>query len=184
MDEFLQSSTNQREDQYGGSAENRVRFLLELVDALCTVYPASRVGVKLSPNGNYNNMGSADNIETYTLALQELDKRGVAYVQVQDGLGFGFHEKCEPFTIEMARKAFPRPGLICNVGYDRDSAEAVISAGHADAVAFGRPFISNPDLVYRYAHDLPLAENSPNIWFTHDSVGYVDFPPHTADSEQ
>jgi N-ethylmaleimide reductase len=177
LDTFLQSSTNKRKDQYGGSVENRFRLLSEVLDAVCGVWGADRVAIRLSPNGAYNDMGSEDNIETFTYALKELDKRGLAYVHVMTGLGFGFHKKCAEFTPEMVRESF-QGRLMLNVGYDRESAEAVVSAGTADCVSFGRPFIGNPDLVYRWAHDLPLAESDPSTWFTHDDIGYSDYPTY------
>jgi len=175
LDQFLQSSTNKREDQYGGAKENRLRLLSEILDAIFKVYPPSRVAVRLSPNGNFNDMGSEDNIETFTYALEELSKKGLGYMHVMDGLGFGSHEKCEAFTIEAMRKCYPGK-LMCNVGYTRDSAEKVISKGHADCVAFGRPFIANPDLVLRFATDAPLAEADANTWFSHDDDGYHTYP--------
>lgn len=175
LDQFLQSSTNKRTDQYGGSKENRLRLLTEILDAVFTVFPASRVAVRLSPNGGFNDMGSEDNIETFTYALQELSKKGLGYMHVMDGLGFGFHKKTEAFTIEAMRKCYPGK-LMCNVGYTRDSAEKVISEGSADCVAFGRPFISNPDLALRFATDAPLAESDANTWFSHDDEGYATYP--------
>eukprot|EP00616_Rhizochromulina_sp_CCMP1243_P012575 CAMPEP_0118971670 /NCGR_PEP_ID=MMETSP1173-20130426/8218_1 /TAXON_ID=1034831 /ORGANISM="Rhizochromulina marina cf, Strain CCMP1243" /LENGTH=395 /DNA_ID=CAMNT_0006921147 /DNA_START=205 /DNA_END=1392 /DNA_ORIENTATION=- len=183
LDTFLQSSTNKREDKYGGSLENRMRLLNEILDGLSAVFPADRIGVRFSPNGSYNGMGSEDNIETFTYALQDLAPRGLAYVHIMDGLGFGFHEKCRAFTIEDAREVYPDGKLMCNVGYTRESGDAVVAAGTADAVAYGRPFLGNPDLVYRFAHDLPLAESNPATWFTHDDDGYADYPTYEEEQQ-
>lgn len=183
LDEFLQSHSNKRDDAYGGSLENRMRLLNEVLDAVLTVLPAGQVGVRLSPNGVYNDMGSEDNIETFTYALQQLDTRGLAYVHVMSGLSFGFHQKCEAFTIEAMREVF-KGKLIANCGFTRDTAEATIAAGSADAVAFGRLFIGNPDLAYRFAHDLPLVESNPATWFSHDAEGYNDYPAYTPSEEE
>ncbi|MEL6887048.1 MAG: hypothetical protein AAFP87_21260, partial [Pseudomonadota bacterium] len=183
LDTFLQSSTNQRTDQYGGSLENRARLTLEIIDAVCGVFPAARVGVRISPNGVYNDMGSEDNIETFTYLLEQFKSRQLAYVHMMDGLGFGYHNKCPVFTIEAARKIYDGK-LICNVGYTRDSAEETIGAGHADAVAIGRPFIANPDLVRRWALDLPLAEGNPATWFSHEEDGYTTYPAYSEEDAQ
>ena len=180
IDGFLQSKTNQRTDQYGGSVENRFRFLRELVDAVTTVWPSHRVGVRLSPNGVYNQMGSPDFRETFAYAARQLDQVGLAYLHVMDGLGFGFHQLGEPLTLAEFRTYFHGP-LIGNVGYSQETAEATIAAGHADLIAFGRPFISNPDLVARFANGWPL--NPPaemSAWYSHDDTGYNDFPKYQA----
>ena len=175
LDTFLQSSTNLRTDAYGGSVENRMRFLNEVLDAVSTVWEPSRIGVRLSPNGVYNDMGSDDNIETFTYALEQLKGRGLAFVHAMDGLGFGFHDKCPAFTLPAMKEVYG-DGLIGNVGYTRDSAEAAIAAGHATAITFGRPFIGNPDLPYRFAFDLPLAESDPSKWFVGSADGYNTYP--------
>ena len=176
IDQFLQTCSNKRTDQYGGSVENRCRFLGEILAAITEVWPSERVGVRLSPNGAYNGMGSADNTETFTFVLQQLDKLRLSYAHLMDGLGFGYHNLCPPFTLEYARKHFSAP-LIGNVGYTKDSAEEAISKGHADLIAFGRPFIGNPDLVERFKNNWPLVEASPATWFTHTDEGYSDYPP-------
>ena len=175
VDTFLQSSTNQRTDEYGGSVENRMRFLNEVLDAVLTVWDADRVGIRISPNGVYNDMGSEDNIETFTYVLEQLAPRGLAFVHAMDGLGFGFHQKCDAFTLEAMKGVYPG-NLIGNVGYTRDSAEAAIDAGHATAITFGRPFIGNPDLPYRFAFDLPLEESDMSKWFVGDADGYNTYP--------
>ena len=177
LDEFLQSKTNQRDDQYGGSVEARYRLLGEVVTAVASELGADRVGVRLSPNGAFNDMGSPDFREQFRYVAEQLDGFGLAYLHVMDGLAFGFHELGEPMTLAEFRKLTKAP-LIGNCGYTKDSAEAAISAGHADMIAFGRPFISNPDLVERFANDWPLnpdAETSD--WYSPTgSAGYTDFP--------
>lgn len=180
IDEFLQSKTNHRTDQYGGSVENRFRFLREIVEAVTTVWPANRVGVRFSPNGVFNDMGSPDFRETFSFAARQLDPFGLAYLHVMDGLGFGFHQLGDPMTLAEFRTLFHGP-LIGNVGYTQETADAAIAAGHADLIAFGRPFISNPDLVERFANRWPL--NPPaemSAWYSHDEAGYNDFPKYQA----
>jgi N-ethylmaleimide reductase len=176
IDTFLQSQTNHRTDFYGGGVENRYRFLKEIVEAILTVFPAHRVGVRLSPNGIYNNMGSPDYRETFLYIAEQLNAYGLAYLHVMDGLGFGFHELGEPMTLAEFREVFSAP-LIGNCGYTQEEAETAISSGVADLIAFGRPFISNPDLVERFARNLPLhppAEMS--TWYKPGAEGYIDFP--------
>ena len=139
IDTFLQSKTNHRDDQYGGSIENRFRILAEIVEAVATVYPLDRIGVRQSPNGNYNDMGSPDYREQFSYNAKELDKLGIGYIHVIDGLGFGFHELGKPMTLAEYRKLFSRT-LIGNCSYTKESASEQINDGNADLVAFGRAF--------------------------------------------
>jgi N-ethylmaleimide reductase len=186
LDQFLQSKTNQREDEYGGSIENRFRLLREVLDAVIGVLPASRVGVRLSPNGVFNDMGSPDYRQTFTYAAKELDAYGLAYLHVLDGLGFGFHQLGEPVTLKELRQVFHGP-LMGNCGYDSASAEDAVARGAADMIAFGRPYISNPDLVERLAQGWPLApEADPSTWYSGDlaATGYTDFPTYAKTGEQ
>eukprot|EP00301_Raphidiophrys_heterophryoidea_P014550 c22971_g2_i1.p1 GENE.c22971_g2_i1~~c22971_g2_i1.p1 ORF type:complete len:387 (+),score=96.20 c22971_g2_i1:41-1162(+) len=178
IDQFLQSCSNKRTDTYGGSIENRYRLLGEIVSAVSSVYPSNRVGVRLSPNGDYGSMGSEDNIETFSFTVEQLAKENLAYIHIIDQLAFGFHNKCAPFTLELARKLAPKDVLVGNAGYTKETAEAAIASGNADMIAFGRPFLSTPDLVHRFKHDLPLNPSSEgSTWFSHEPVaGYIDFP--------
>ncbi len=183
IDEFLESKTNHRSDRYGGSLENRYRFLQEIVEAVVTVFPANRVGVRLSPNGNYNDMGSPDFRETFLYVAEQLDSYGLAYLHVMDGLGFGFHELGEPMTLSEFRSVFKSP-LIGNCGYTQESAEAAIASGDADLIAFGRPFISNPDLVERFANGWPLSPPADvKVWSSFEAEGYTDFPAYEENSK-
>lgn len=179
IDTFLQSKTNHRTDEYGGSVENRYRFLKEIVEAVTSVWPAHRVGVRLSPNGTYNDMGSTDFREQFMFVARELDRFGLAYLHAMDGLGMGFHELGEPMTLREFREVFHGP-LMGNVGYTKETAEDAIAAGAADLISFGRPFISNPDLVERFRNDWPLAETAPmSDWYSPTGAkGYTDFPAY------
>ncbi len=177
IDTFLQSRTNQRTDQYGGSVENRFRFLKEVVEAVTSVWPAKRVGVRLSPNGAFNDMGSPDYREQFTFVAGQLDGFELSYLHVMDGLAFGFHELGQPMTLAEFRRVFHGP-LIGNCGYTQEAAEKAIADGQADLIAFGRPFISNPDLVARFQHGWPLADPADmSDWYSpNGEKGYTDFP--------
>ncbi|MDJ0721811.1 MAG: alkene reductase [Desulfobacterales bacterium] len=176
LDTFLQSRTNQRTDRYGGSIPNRYRMLDEVVRAVTAIWPANRVGVRLSPNGVFNDMGSSEYREQFTYVAQQLDAFGLAYLHVMDGLAFGFHELGPPMTLAEFRKVFNGP-LIGNCGYTRETAEQAIAQGHADLIAFGRPYISNPDLVERFANDWSLnPEADVADWYSPTGAkGYTDF---------
>ncbi|MEO1004911.1 MAG: alkene reductase [Cyanobacteria bacterium J06638_38] len=178
IDEFLQSKTNHRRDQYGGSIENRYRFLKEIVETILTVWDAKDVGVRLSPNGSFNDMGSPDYREAFTYIVQQLNKYNLAYLHLLDGLAFGFHELGEPMTLSDFRKIYDGV-LIGNCGYDRNDAEQVIASGDADLIAFGRPYISNPDLVARFANNWELNPDAEmDVWYSFDASGYIDFPTY------
>ncbi len=179
IDTFLQSKTNHRTDQYGGNIENRFRFLKEVIQGITTVWPARRVGVRLSPNGAFNDMGSPDYREQFTFVASQLEQFGLAYLHVMDGLAFGFHKIGAPMTLAEFREVYHGP-LMGNCGYSRGTAEHVIAEGHADLIAFGRPFISNPDLVERFKNDWPLSEEAPvSDWYSPTGEkGYTDFRPY------
>ena len=176
IDQFLQSKTNHRTDEYGGSIENRYRFLRDIVEAVTSVWHANRVGVRLAPNGMYNDMGSPDFREQFTYAAGELDRFGLAYLHIVDGLAFGYHQLGAAMTLAEFREVFRGP-LMGNCGYTKKAAEEAIVEGHADLISFGRPFISNPDLVERFEHGWPLAEAAPmSDWSSPGAKGYTDFP--------
>ena len=175
IDEFLQSKTNHRTDSYGGSIANRYRFLKEVVEAVLSVWDAKNVGVRLSPNGSFNDMGSPDYREAFTYFVRQLNDYGLAYLHLLDGLEFGFHELGEPMTIADFREIYDGV-LIGNCGYDRSLAEQTIASGNADLVAFGRPYISNPDLVARFANNWKLNPDPEiDIWYSPGAKGYTDF---------
>jgi N-ethylmaleimide reductase len=178
MDEFLQSCSNQRTDKYGGSPENRVRLLAEVVEAIIAdgSYPANRIGFRLSPNGAFGGMGSEDNPETFTVCAQTMNKYGLAYLHLMDGTGFGYHGKAPVMTAVDFRKVFDGP-ILCNVGLTRDIAEGMIRSGACDVAVFGRLYISNPDLPERFANDWPVAEPAPyeTWWKPTGAEGYTDW---------
>jgi N-ethylmaleimide reductase len=180
INQFLESKTNQRTDRYGGSVENRFRFLREVLEATLTVWPSSRVAVRLSPNGMFNDMGSPDYREQYVHAAKQLDAYGLSYLHVMDGLAFGFHQLGKPLTLADFRSVFRGP-LMGNCGYTQATAEAAIVAGHADLIAIGRPYITNPDIVARFKNGWPLAPDAPvTVWSAPTAAGYTDFPAYSS----
>lgn len=177
IDEFLQSKTNQRTDSYGGSKENRTRILMEIVNAVKQVWEPGQIGVRISPNGVFNDMGSPDFRDQFLYVAQELARHDLAYLHIMDGLGFGFHELGEPMTLAEFKQVYPGR-IIGNCGYTKELAEQRLQAGDADLIAFGRPFIANPDLVHRFKNSLALnADADMSVWYADiGAAGYTDFP--------
>ena len=181
LDTFLQSCSNQRTDAYGGSPENRFRMIDRVIRAVLTVYPPSRVGVRISPNGTFNGMGSPDFRESFLYYATRICEFGVAYLHVMIGTEFGFHELGKPMVLEEFRKIYPGV-IMANVGFDAKKAEHVLKEGLADIVSFGRAYLSNPDLVERFSEDFPTNPEAPKEtwWSTVEKPlgkeGYSDFP--------
>lgn len=182
LDCFLQSSTNQRTDKYGGSVENRCRIVHEILDALIAsgVYPSNKIAIKLSPNGTYGDMGSEDNYDTFTYLARSLKPYNLAFIEVMDGLGYGFHNEGQDVTAYDIKKEFEGP-IIANVCLTKDTAEGMIRSGAADMASFGRSYLANPDLVQRFTKNWPLApEAEYPVWWGHiGASGYTDFPVFT-----
>ena len=178
LNQFLESKTNHRTDQYGGTLENRLRLLSEVIDAVLEHWPKEKVGVRLSPNGMFNDMGSPDFRETYLAAAKLIESKGLGFIHVMDGLAFGFHELGEAMVLREFREVY-NGSIIANCGYTEETAEAAIAGGHADIVAFGRPYITNPDLVERFEKGLPLADDADtSVWSKPGPDGYTSFPRH------
>jgi len=180
LDQFLQSRTNHRIDEYGGTIENRTRLLGEVMEAVLTVFPSQRVAVRLAPNGAFNDMGSPDYREQFTHVAKQLNQYNLGYLHIMDGLAFGFHELGEPMTLSEFRAVYDGI-LMGNCGYTQETAEAAVKNGHADLIAFGRPYISNPDLQERFANGWPLAPDADMAsWYSPDlgAEGYTSFPAH------
>ncbi|RWU22273.1 alkene reductase [Pseudomonas alkylphenolica] len=168
LDQFLQSSTNQRSDQYGGSLENRARLLLEVTDAVIDVWGAQRVGVHLAPRADSHDMGDANRAETFTYVARELGKRGIAFICSREKEG-------DDSIGTLIKDAFGGPYIV-NERFTKDTANASLASGRADAVAFGVPFIANPDLPARLAADAPLNQAHPETFYAKGPVGYIDYP--------
>lgn len=181
LDCFLQSSVNTRTDAYGGSKEKRFRIVQEIIERLGEVWPMDRIGIRFSPNGS---LGSPDNFESFTYYASQLNRYGLAYLHLMDGTGYGNHGLDKRVRLMDVRKVFD--GVVMgNVGYTRDVAEGVIRSGAADLVAFGRLYLSNPDLVRRFQENLPVEDGpGPETWFGRkpdaaDTLeGYLTFRPY------
>lgn len=168
IDQFLQDSTNQRTDQYGGSLENRARLLLEVTDVLIDVWGAGRVGVHLAPRADAHDMGDSDRATTFGYVARELGKRGIAFICAR--------EKSADDSLTPQLKQEFGGVFIANERFTKEQANEWLAEGKADAVAFGIPFIANPDLPQRLASDAPLNEPRPELFYGQGPVGYIDYP--------
>lgn len=175
LEQFLRDSTNQREDRYGGSVENRARFLLEVVDAVVGVWGADRVGLRLSPLSTAIGDTPLDStsMETHAYLARRLGQRGLAYLHGVEGQLHAGNGAAD-FDFQALRAAFGG-AYIANNGYDRQAALQAVASGAADLVAFGKPFIGNPDLVERLRRDAPLFEAPAASYFGGGAEGYTDF---------
>ena len=182
LEQFLQSNSNLRTDQYGGSFENRTRLLLEIAQAAIGIWGANRVGVRLSPYGIANGSGEADPMPLYTHVVKALDRLGLAYLHLIEprSSGAGRAEvnwQNVPSAMVLFRPLW-RGVLMTAGGFTGETAEAAIAQGHADAIAFGRIFISNPDLPRRLQHGFPLTPYNRATFYGGEEVGYTDYPAH------
>lgn len=174
IDQFLRDGTNKRDDRYGGSVANRARFLLEVTEAVAEVWGADRVGVRLSPLGSFNGMSDSDPAATFGHAAAELDRLGLAYLHVVEQFGAPLADE-DRKVLAAVRERWHGP-YIANGGYDGPRAAQAIETGWATAVAFGVPFIANPDLPLRLLKGAPLAEANRDTFYGGDQRGYVDYP--------
>ncbi len=172
LDQFLQDRSNQRSDRYGGSTENRARLHLEVTDAVLSVWRAGKVGMHLAPRADAHDMGDSNRVETFGYVARELGKRRIAFICAR--------EKVADDSLGPQLKAAFGGVYIANEGFNRDTAEAVIAAGSADAVAFGKAFIANPDLPRRFALNLPLNAWDASTFYAAGPKGYVDYPSAAA----
>ncbi|MBK1879619.1 alkene reductase [Pelagicoccus mobilis] len=168
IDQFLQASTNKREDSYGGSLENRARFLLEVTDAVLSVWGADRVGMHLSPRCDAHDMGTPEKEETFEYVARELGERKLAFICAREAKG--------PDSQGPKLKKIFGGSYIVNEGFDAASGKAAIEAGEADAVAFGKLLIANSDLVDRIAKDEGFNEWDEGSFYGGAEVGYTDYP--------
>lgn len=174
-DQFLRDGVNRRTDAYGGSPHNRMRFLMEIVEACCGAVGSDRVAVRLSPRNPYNDIGDSDPDGLFPLVAERLSAFSLAFLEVVEGLPGSFmHFKGAPLAGAMKR-AFGGP-LVVNGGYDAIAADQAISEGVADAVSFGIPFIANPDLVARFLAGVPLNAADAATFYTPGEPGYLDYP--------
>ncbi|MEX3963034.1 alkene reductase [Paraburkholderia sp. EG286B] len=175
LQQFLDDSSNKRTDIYGGSVENRARLLIEVTQALIEIWGADRVGVRLSPFGTYNDVGDSDPVGLYGYLLTRLNKLGIAYVSLIEARTSVGMEIDTPQEISQLRPYWPGT-LILAGGFTAGSANDAIQAGLADAVAFGRQFIANPDLPARLRLGAPLNHFDRATFYGGGAAGYVDYP--------
>ncbi|WP_349431374.1 alkene reductase [Methylomarinum sp. Ch1-1] len=172
LDQFLQDSSNQRNDAYGGSVENRARLLLEVTDAAISVWGAGRVGVHLAPRGDMHSIGDSNSLQTFGYVAEQLGRRQIAFIFTRESLG---DDRISPAL----KKRFGGV-LIANEGFNHDTAQQEIAAGDADAVAFGKDYIANPDLVRRLQLNTALNPYDPDTFYgyglSNPEVGYTDYP--------
>ena len=183
VDQFLRRSTNLRDDKYGGSTENRTRFLREVLSALIAEIGADRVGLRLSPNGETQGCDDLSPADTFGAAAGVAEELGIAYLELrQPGVDGTFGQTGVPKQGPMIRDIFTGP-LIFNSDYAGEDADRDVRLGRCDAISFGRPYISNPDLDVRLEKGADLAENVnvPQSWYLPGPAGYIDYP--TLDEE-
>lgn len=173
IDQFLRDGSNKRTDGYGGSIENRTRFLIEVVDAVAAVAGASRTGLRISPQNPFNDMNDSDPQALFNHVAERLSSKRLAYLHVVEGDQGG--SAVPPFDYAGIKRHFRGP-LIANGGFDKSRAESVIESGRADAIAFGKPFLANPDLVARLYLDAPLNPPDFATFYGGDAHGYTDYP--------
>jgi 2,4-dienoyl-CoA reductase-like NADH-dependent reductase (Old Yellow Enzyme family) len=168
LDQFLQDGSNLRTDNYGGSIENRARLMLEVTDAVISVWGANRVGMHLAPRGGAQSMKDSNPLATFGYVARELGRRGIAFICAREALG--------PDSIGPQLKSAFGGVYIANEKFSRETAEELIARGDADAVAFGTPFIANPDLPRRFAERAPLNPPNPETFYMPGPEGYIDYP--------
>ncbi len=176
IDEFLRNGVNQRDDDYGGSVENRVRLLRQVTGTVVDAIGADRTSVRLSPNGDTQGTDDSDPASLFPVAAQALDALGIAFLELRELTPTGTYGASEvPRQSPLIRQHFKGP-LILNSDYTAETAQQALDSGVADGIAFGRPFIANPDLVNRLRTGAPLAEWDTKTFYTQGAEGYTDYP--------
>lgn len=180
IDQFLRDSSNLRTDSYGGSIGNRIRLLREVTEAVATIVGPERTAVRLSPNGDSQGVNDSDPHTLFPAAAAALGEIGIFYLELREPPKDGTFGKAEVEPVAPAiRAAFPGT-LVLNSDFTLERAEAALAAGAADAISFGRPFISNPDLVARLADGTALAPDDKPLWYSQGAEGYIDYPARAA----
>ena len=178
LDQFLQDGSNQRTDSYGGSIENRSRLLLDVVEAVASVWGGERVAVRIAPGGSWNGMSDSNPTALFAYVAEQLNRFGLAYLHIIEPRVKGnvvIAEGQAPIASEQLRKIF-KGKIIAAGGFEPDTAETVVEKSDADLVAFGRHFVSNPDLPKRIKLALPLNPYDRDTFYTFDARGYTDYP--------
>jgi N-ethylmaleimide reductase len=174
LDQFLRDGTNKRSDIYGGSIENRARLLMEVTKAVVAIAGADKVGIRLSPVNPFNDMHDSNPQAVFNDVTTQLNQFNLAYLHVVEG-GIHSGDEADAFDFEAMRQLCKSP-YIANLAYDKARGNAAIASGHADAVAYGVPFLANPDLVERYRQDAPLNEADAASFYGGNEKGYTDYP--------
>lgn len=175
LDQFLRSSTNRRTDAYGGSKEHRARLLLEVLEAACKAIGSDRVGLRLSPVTTFNDISDEHPQDTFDYVVTRLNPLQLAFLDVLQGTGGAPEEQWIPFDYDRLRALYAGK-LIRNNGYDFASAQAALTSGAADAIAFGRLLLANPDLVERFRRGAPLNAPDYETLYSGEAKGYTDYP--------
>lgn len=182
IDQFLRDSSNKRDDDYGGSIENRVRLLRQVAHAVADTVGAGRTAVRLSPNGDSQGVNDSDPVPLFTAAAEALSEIGIAFLELREPGFEGTFGKAELPPVHPAiRKAFAGP-LVLNSDFVGGTAQAALDAGEADAIAFGRTFLANPDLVARLRGGAPLNPDVMATWYSQGAEGYIDYPALEAEA--
>ncbi len=172
IDQFLRDGSNHRDDAYGGSAENRMRFLNEVLDAVLETWPSNRVGIRLTPENSFNSMSDSDPLTHFSYFIDQLNSRNLAYCHILEG---DMMTKLSSLDYTVLRQLFNGP-YIANNGYDQARAEQALSEDAADLVAFGIPFLANPDLVQRFKTGAELNQANQETFYGGAEAGYTDYP--------
>ncbi len=176
IDQFLRDNANLREDEYGGPAENRVRLLREVATAVAGEVGADRTAVRMSPNGDTQGVDDSDPVGTFTTAAKALEPMGLAFLELREPRADGTFGSTEvPPVSPHIRRVFTGP-LVLNSDYGKADGQARLDAGLADAIAYGRPFLANPDLPERLRRDAPLNPDVMATWYSPGAPGYTDYP--------
>jgi N-ethylmaleimide reductase len=172
VDQFIRDGSNHRRDAYGGTIQKRLRFLMEATEAASRAWSPDRVGVRLSPASDYNDMSDSRPTETFTRAAEALGSFRLAYLHVVENVSPAPGQRIAPYM----RAAFGG-SFILNGGYDAQTGAAALERGEADLIAYGRHFLANPDLVERFRQEAPLNSPDPSTFYTDEAQGYTDYPP-------
>lgn len=175
LDQFLRSSTNQRTDAYGGGKENRARLLMEVMEAVCQAVGSDRVGLRLSPVTPFNDISDDNPQETFGYVVRELNALDLAFLDILQGTGGAPRTEWIPFDYDQLRALY-LGNLIRNNGYDFGTAQQALASGGADAIAFGRLLLANPDLVERFRRGAPLNSPDYQTFYSGEEKGYTDYP--------
>jgi N-ethylmaleimide reductase len=178
IDQFLQDGSNKRTDEYGGPIENRSRLLFEVVDAMVSAWSGDRVAVRVTPGGTFNAMTDSDPEALHSYVAEGLTRFGLAYLHIIEPRMSGsmvIKDNQPPIATQRARSIY-KGTIVANGGFEPSAAASAVEEGEADAISFGRYFVSNPDLPRRIREELPLAAYDRDTFYTFEAKGYIDYP--------